>query len=367
MKKRGKILLLISGLFLFLGITAISYAIFTYNKIFVGKQNISLENNTTPTPTPDPMSPKNVLLLGYGGSGHEGGALTDTIILAHIIPTENKVFLISIPRDTWVELTIKDDPEHYKINHAFAIGVDDVRFPDKKDIYKGIAGGGLLAKEAAQKVTGLKIDYFVSIDFSGFKNIIEILDGVEINIPYSFIDEYYPIKGMEEDVCGKNEDEMKAIHATMSGELLEKEFKCRYETLEFSKGLVVLDGETALKFVRSRHSEINGNDFGRSMRQQALITAVKDEVLSLGSVTKIIPLVNSITKNIQTDIDIKSGLELFSQNYNFTDVVIKSISLNTDNVFVESKSDDRQYILIPKAGMDNFREVHLFVEEQLAL
>lgn len=335
--------------------------------MYVGNNETSEVTNYTPTPTIDPMSPKNVLVMGYGGAGHDGGALTDTMIVAHIIPKENKIFLISIPRDTWVELTIKDTPDHYKINHAFAIGIDDIRFPDKKDEYKGVSGGGILAKQAVEKVTGLKIDYFVSIDFNGFKNIIETLGGVEVYVPYSFSDEYYPIKGMEEDVCGKSEEDLEAIHATMSGDLLEKEFKCRYETLNFEKGNVKLDGDTALKFVRSRHSEVNGNDFGRSMRQQALISAIKDEMLSLGNITKIISLINNISKNVLTDIDIKSAVQLLTENYNLTDIDIASISLNTDNVFVESKSEDRQYILIPKSGKDNFRDVHLFVEEQLSL
>ena len=105
MKKR-----LIITLFLILIFTlslALVYVLGIYNKIRVKENQIS-NNTQTPTPTPDPMGTRNILLLGYGGVGHEGANLTDTIILAHIIPKENQVFLISIPRDIWVPIQMQD-------------------------------------------------------------------------------------------------------------------------------------------------------------------------------------------------------------------------------------------------------------------
>jgi anionic cell wall polymer biosynthesis LytR-Cps2A-Psr (LCP) family protein len=203
------------------------------------------------------------------------------------------------------------------------------------------------------------------MNFDGFKNIVNLLGGASVNVPYSFVDEYYPLKGKEDDVCGKTDEEMKLLHATLSGQLLEKEFKCRFEKIEFKKGSQVMDAETALKFVRSRHSEINGNDFGRSQRQQALIIAVKNQILKVGSIPKIIPLLNNIAKNVQTDIDIKTAINLMADNYQLSDIQIKSISLNTDNVLEESQSEDRQYILIPKGGQDNWKAVYDYIQQNI--
>jgi len=337
-----------------------------YNNIYVGKTiEVVAVNSPTPTPTPDPLAPKNILLLGYGGVGHEGGVLTDTVILAHVVPRENRVTLISIPRDVWVPIQMQDGIEYYKINHAFAIGVDENLYPNKPPEYKGVLGGGQLAANAAGFITGLNIDYFVSINFNGFKNIIDILGGVDVYVPYSFKDEYYPIKGMEEELCEKSEEELGAIHATMSGELLEKEFKCRFETLEFTKGINTLDSEAALKFVRSRHSEIYGGDFGRSLRQQSLIVAIKNKLLNFGSITKIIPVINTISVNVQTDIDIKAATDLIRQQEDLDYIEITGFSLTTDNVFEETISDNGQYVLIPKDGEDNWGVVRKFVKEKL--
>jgi len=367
MKKRRIIKLFLWGGIFIIGISIV-YAFSLYKKVFVKVNLPKIKNlvTSTPTPTPDPLAPKNVLILGYGGPGHEGAALTDTMIIAHIIPKEKKIFLISIPRDIWVPIPMKDGNQYFKLNHAFAIGLDQTQYQNKLPKYQGIAGGGLLAEESVSLVTGLKVDNFVSMNFDGFKNIVNLLGGASVNVPYSFVDEYYPLKGKEDDVCGKTDEEMKLLHATLSGQLLEKEFKCRFEKIEFKKGSQVMDAETALKFVRSRHSEINGNDFGRSQRQQALIIAVKNQILKVGSIPKIIPLLNNIAKNVQTDIDIKTAINLMADNYQLSDIQIKSISLNTDNVLEESQSEDRQYILIPKGGQDNWKVINDYIQQNLS-
>jgi len=365
MKKKISLIVLFLVLFVISAAGAYFYNI--YKKVYVGRTiEVAAVNSPTPTPTPDPLAPKNILLLGYGGAGHDGGVLTDTIIIAHVIPRENKVKLISIPRDVWVPVQMKDGIEHYKVNHAFAIGVDEHLYPNKLPQYEGVLGGGRLAANSVGYITGLNINYFISLNFDGFKNIIDILGGVNVYVPYTFTDEFYPIKGLEEDLCEKSEDELVAIHATMSGELLEKEFKCRFEKLEFAKGVNTLDSEAALKFVRSRHSDIYGGDFGRSMRQQALIVAIKNELLSLGSIVKIIPVINTISVNVQTDIDIKAATDLIRKQEDLDDIEISSFSLTTDNVFEEAISDDGQYILVPQGGEDNWNVVHKFVNENLS-
>ena len=146
-----------------------------------------------------------VLLMGHGGRGHDGGMLADAIILIHIDPKPQEISLIAIPRDIWVELpTRSDQKEPHKINMSYAIGNDDTGYPLKEPIYQGYHGGGNLGKHAVYKVTGLFPDYYVAIDFDSFTKAVDLLGGLDIDVPVTFTDEYYPVKGLENESCGKS-------------------------------------------------------------------------------------------------------------------------------------------------------------------
>jgi LCP family protein required for cell wall assembly len=249
-----KRLLFVGGLVLvFIGFAVASFLYFNYQKIVV-TPNITPTRapNVSPTPTPDPEAPFHVLLLGYGGAGHDGGELTDTMIVARVAPKEKKVTLISIPRDLWVAIPTDGESVTYsKINASYPIGLDDKKYPKKLDLYKGKAGGGALAKYVVGKVIGEDIRYFASIDFGGFKGVIDALGGIDVNVPRTFTDNFYPIKGEEENSCGFSAEYVAEIHKKYTGFLLEQQYTCRYEQLHFEKGVTHMDGETALKFVRS--------------------------------------------------------------------------------------------------------------------
>lgn len=366
-KKLKKVLIGISLVMLFFLAVVSSYFYGLYKNVVVTDAVDVYEEviPATPTPTPDPFSPKNILLLGYGGPGHDGGYLTDTIILAKVYPRDKKIVLISIPRDLWVEIPVSEEESAYiKINNAYSIGRDK-RYTDIPTQYKGEAGGGKLAKEIVGEVLGVNVDYFVSIDFGGFKRVIDTLNGITVFVPYTFDDQYYPIKGKEDDTCEKSEEEIEAVTATMSGDLLEKEFKCRYEDLHFDKGVQVLDSENALKFVRSRHSSIGGSDFGRSLRQQAFLEAIKDELLSVRSVKKIIPLLSETSRNVKTDINFTEAYKLLLLNGDIGEVEVYSISLNDDNMLMHAVSSDGQYTLIPVDGQGNYERIKSYVSAQI--
>ncbi|HLE49485.1 MAG TPA: LCP family protein [Patescibacteria group bacterium] len=363
--KKRKILGIIYVLFLFTLAATVTYAIRTYNKVVV-KSPDDPSITLAPTPTPDPLRIRNILLLGYAGGNHEGATLTDTMMLASIRPKENKIILISIPRDIFVPIPIsKDNIEKHKINHAFAIGLDDKKYPEKPDKYKGIIGAGNLSRDMVELVTGIHPDNFIAIDFQGFIRIVDILGGVTVSVPYSFEDKYYPIEGLENDICGKSDEDIKALHATLSGQLLEKEFTCRFETIHYDKGTETLDSENALKFVRSRHSDINGSDFGRSLRQQAFLVGVKNKLLSFSTLTKVIPVINTLSDHTLTDIDIQTFYEIAKDQKEIQDVSISTISLNTDNVLIDAISSDKQYILLPKSGEGNWDQIHEFIKKEL--
>lgn len=358
---------------IYLAISLISIIFFVYlsGKIGIIKSNIKGVSTSNPTvisptitPSPDPDAPKSYLLMGYGGLNHEGEYLTDTNIILHIIPKEKKIFLISLPRDLWIPMPLENDKTiNLKFNEAFVTGYSEKEYPDRPPQYKGKDGGANLAKYAASFISGLSINNYAVVDFNGFEKIIDSLGGADINVPYTFEDRFYPITGKEKDTCGKNDEEIKKITATASGDLFDEEFPCRFEDLKFNAGREHMDGTLALKFVRSRHSEFGGSDFGRSQRQHALIEAVKEKLLSPLFFIKIIPIAQNIMQYTKTDMNISGIAALVKEYGNIKDYTIKSIVLSDTNVLNQSYNEIGQYILIPKNG--EWETIRQFIKDQI--
>jgi polyisoprenyl-teichoic acid--peptidoglycan teichoic acid transferase len=341
---------------------------FLWNRVAEQFSIVTPLSNTLilPTPTPDPLAPRGTLLLGYGGGKHEGGSLTDTMILAYVVPRAKRVMLISIPRDVWVELPIaKNSAVGYKINAAYAIGSDNKIFTDRPKEYKGTEGGINLASYAVARFTGIQVSDVISLSFDSFKNAVNSLGGIDVTVPFSFTDDYYPLEGKEQDVCGKSEDEMKAVMATTSGYIREQQFPCRYEKLVFEKGLMKMDADTALKFVRSRHSDINGGDFGRSLRQQAFLKALKGKLLSLSGLGKLIPFISNIFKSVDTNLTVTDVAEMIQTYGDLSAFDLSALPLTDQNVLEASTSADGQFILVPKEGMGS-KGILSFIQNETA-
>lgn len=361
-RKTLYIVLGILGFLLVLGLSALIY-------LNVAKRLGPAQVPATPTPTPsfDVYAPYNVLILGYGGAGHDGGSLSDSIMVARIVPKQKKVVFIFIPRDTWVEIPIRSDKtEKFKINNAWAIGLSDTLYPLKEPIYKGERGAGNLAKRVVEQVIGMPIDYYVAIDFEGFKNAIDAIGGIEVESPTTWDDYFYPVKGKENETCGYSEAEIAAFHAKYSGFDLEKQFECRYEHIRFDGGLNKMDGETALKFVRSRHSETYGGDFARGEKQQAVLMAIIKRLISLDVVKKVEPFFDQFGKIVRTDASLQTVKDLLTIQASPSEFEIRTVTLSEENVLVASKSRDGQFILLPKAGDGNFEAIHEFIKEETA-
>lgn len=303
----------------------------------------------TPTPTPDPLRPRTALLLGYMGGSHDGGALTDTIMVVQVDPKSKQVSLISLPRDLWVDLPL--DPQSTvsgKINTAFALGNDQRQYPSRDARYQGDQGGLNLSSDVVSQITGLPIEATVAINMQGFLNALNSLGSLTINVPYSFVDEFYPIAGLENESCGFTPEDIATISATLRGFELEKQFPCRYETLEFTAGPTVMDAETTLKFVRSRHSGTGGGDFGRTQRQQALITAIKEHLSSPSNWLSIVPTATRLYKTVATNLEMTQFIDLIQLVASPADYQIRSLTIDTSNALQEGWSADRQYILVPR-------------------
>lgn len=336
------------------------------------KVSVSDPDQTTAFSESDPDEPDkprafNIALLGHGGPGHDGGRLTDSIMIVSIDPTVQKIFMISVPRDLWVPLNVIDgaEPQNWKINAAYAIGSDDNNYRQKPEEYTGEAGGGSMAKDALTLVSGLEIDRFAAIDFQGFMTAIDELGGIDVDVQKSFTDPLYPIPGREEATCGKSEEEVAAT-ATMPAHLAEKEFPCRFETLYFPAGVIRMDSETALKYARSRHSPEDGGDFNRAARQRQVILAVKNKVLALNFVPKIIPLVSQLSNHVKTDLSVADMQALIDRQAELLEYEVVGIALTTDddNILTFGVGGQGQSIVRPKTGIDDWESVHAWIKEQ---
>ncbi len=303
----------------------------------------------------------NILILGIGGGTHDGPNLTDTIILATLDEKNNRVTLSSIPRDLWTPDLEGDDK---KINVAYADGE-----------LKRKGGGLLLAEAAVRRITGQDVDYGVRIDFSGFVKAVGIVDGLDINVENAFDDYQYPISGKENDSCGKTSEELQTL-ATKSAEQLVEDLPCRYKHLHFDKGLRRMDGETALEFVRSRHAVgVEGSDFARSKRQEKVIKAFKDKILSAQTLinpAKILSLYSVLRGSIDTDIKQDEFDDFVRLAQKMKQAKINSAVIDTGDEQTKrpgllmhppiTSDYNLEWVLIPRLGNGNFTEIQKYIE-----
>lgn len=333
---------------------------------------------------PEKKTVFNILVLGYGGPGHDGPYLTDSIMIVQMDTEKNKLSLVSLPRDLWVKLPTKSKEDfHLKVNSLYQLGLFPTEFPDvDTKTYPDIS----LAKKGIQDITGLTIDNYVTVDFDGFIKGIDILGGVDVDVQHTFDDYEYPIDGKENELCDRQEDFEKVKKFMEPGfdeeekkKLFEEKpelkkffeditdnpkdaFPCRYEHLHFDKGMTHMDGKTALKYVRSRHSLQDGTDFGRAARQQQFVTAVKDKVISLGILTKVVPLLDELKNHIKTDVTVDGMKTFMGEAKDAGSYRIVNVRMSNQDVLKESYSDYGGYILIPRLGEDKWSEVHTVIK-----
>jgi LCP family protein required for cell wall assembly len=206
----------------------------------------------------------NILILGSDTRDPQNtsGSRSDTIILAHFPADRSSAQLISIPRDTWVHIPRSKDGKHgntnAKINAAYAWG------------------GIPLTVQTVEKYTGVRIDHVAIVDFAGFKEIVDALGGVEINVEESFT----------------------STHSlTPDGRRT------------FKKGKQVMDGATALDYARERFAFRDG-DFARIRHQQQVITAILDKAVS-GSVLANPAKLNGFLRSTADAISVDETLNIF--------------------------------------------------------
>ncbi len=286
----------------------------------------------------------NILLTGIGGVGHEGAQLTDTILFASYRPSTKKVAFMSLPRDMTVPIPGRG---YQKINSVNA--------------YAESANAGTGGSATAQFVgETLKqpVHYYARVDFDGFAELINIIGGIDVYVDHPFTDSAYPILGKEKDTCGNSKASMNAtadeLAGTASGPAIPPpNYACRFKVLTFKEGMMHMDGETALDFVRSRHGNNGeGSDFARSRRQQKVMLAVKDKVFSVSTFfnpVRITGIFDTLDKNISTNLSVSQLMRLGKEfkDLKSEDVVSHVIDDSPDSPLYATTLNGA-YVLLPK-------------------
>lgn len=211
-----------------------------------------------------------VLLMGLDRRPGDPGLAyrTDTMLILSMEPGTGEVGMLSIPRDTYVE--VPGYVGRRRINEAMVLGE-----------LNRIGYGPVLAKETVQKAFGIRVNHYIVVDFNAFVEIVDAIGGVEIDLDYNIYDPRYP------------------------------SMNYGYEPFSLSAGHHLLDGMTALKFARTRHGD---NDIKRGERQQQVIFAIMDKASDPANLPRILsqsPAIwNAVRENFYTDLAFEQMISL---------------------------------------------------------
>lgn len=208
----------------------------------------------------------NVLLIGVGGGKHPGGQLADTIMVSSLDPKNKEAAFLSIPRDLYISKYPKPLAGAGKINNIHAYGEQQ----------KAPGGGPAVMKTAVGELLDLPIHYFIRVDFEGFRQLVDSIGGLTVNVEKALYDPLFPAPNMVD-----------------------------YEPFSVQAGVQKFDGKTALKYARSRETT---SDFDRARRQQQILLAIKEKALTAQIIlnpAKIVELTNIVGNHVKTDLTVQ--------------------------------------------------------------
>lgn len=282
-----------------------------------------LQSSAGPTPQAwDGSSRVTILLMGldYDDTEARKTPRTDTMMVVSMDPQTKTAGIMSIPRDTWVNIPGFD---YAKINTAYFLG----------ESYKLPGGGAGLAVQTVESFLGVPINYYAQVDFDAFTKFIDELGGVDINVP----------KTIKVSIIGGY-----VVHGS-KGDFRREEKRLR-------PGVQNLDGATALAYARNRHTD--GGDFDRAFRQQQVVQAVRAKILNLNMLPTLISkapaLYSDLSSGIHTNLSLSQIVQLAMYASQIPNKGIHYGLLGPDTA-LNGTSPDGQAILIPL--MEKFRAV----------
>ncbi|MDQ3689480.1 MAG: LCP family protein [Chloroflexota bacterium] len=269
----------------------------------------------------------NILMVGYGGGDHDGAYLADSIQILSVDPATDTTTTIPIPRDLWIE-GVGAFPQNGKVNAVFSVGY----------ARGGLDGAATLLADVLSDVTGLRIDHALSIDFEGFRDMVDSIGGVTIDNPTAF------------------------AYGTTEAQHLARVWNVG----AFDAGELHLDGDEALAYSRARYTSVDAEstDFARSIRQARVLGAMRAE-LGGGGITSILPglrLMDAMEGRVRTDL---SAIDLFLLSSHLSSD--RRIELSEGIVLNATTNTIGQYILIPAdwTGPGSYGGVRVYLASEL--
>jgi LCP family protein required for cell wall assembly len=285
----------------------------------------------------------NFLILGYGGAGHDGAYLTDSMLVISLNTANRQATMISVPRDIWVKIpTNGKNGSYWKINAAYPIGMEDLSYPRKDPAFRGPEGGAHLSTYVVQQVLGITIHYWVALDFNAFRTAVNAVNGVDVTVERAFDVYKYPA----------NDD---------------PDINSAWIPLHFEAGPQHMNGERALEYARARYSNTpdEGTDFGRARRQQRLVEAVKRQVFSVGGLPKVLPLMDALEAHVRTNLGLTDLVALFNLGQHLDESQGDRVVIDSSTFLEDRWSADGQQILVPRQG--NWSAVHAYLAQLLGI
>ncbi|WP_148615702.1 LCP family protein [Nocardioides rubriscoriae] len=241
----------------------------------------------------EPTQPLNILVMGsdsrvgagndIDGENADGSQRSDTVILLHVSQDRTNAYGVSLPRDA-----IVDRPD-CMVDGKNVPGETGVRFNTAFSV-----GGPLCTVQTVEELTGIFIDHFLVLDFNGFKDMVDAVNGVEVCLP----------KAVDDDE----------------------------HNIHFEAGTQVLTGNQALDYVRERYQLSVTGDIGRMKRQQAFIASMVNKVRSAGTLSqprKVYDFLGAVTSSIQVDDGLDTVGKLFDLAMQFRSTGLDKIKFIT--------------------------------------
>jgi LCP family protein required for cell wall assembly len=327
-KRRGKGCLISALVVLLLLIILGAIAIPTTQKVLAFGSAISTQSPlSTQTSYMGTSDRVNILVMGYGGSGHDGAYLTDSLVVMSLMPQSHHTTLVSVPRDLWIQYP-PSSGNYNKINAVYPIASNNNADP--------VAGGDAVAQKVSL-VTGMDVKYWITINFAGFRDFINAIGGVDVNVPDAFKANY-----------PANDDP--TINAS-------------WKKIHFVKGLQHMDGETAIEYARARYvldNPAEGTDFARSARQQLIMKAALSKLKDWHTWPSFFSALDALKHTIYTNLSL-ADLAQFALKMDLNNA--HRVGLSFSNVLTDGRTSDGQDILLPKN--QDWNAIKTYINQQL--
>ncbi len=274
----------------------------------VGVDVLQLDNGSLIELIPwDGQSRYTIIIGGLDSRPDQTGepVRTDSLMLVSIDPARGQVGILSIPRDLWVR--IPEQEARDRVNRAYFLGES-----------RATGFGPRLLQQTVSWNLGMRVHNYILVDFQAVIDIVDHLGGIEVSIDYDIADERYP------------------------------DMNYGYDPFYLPAGAHLLDGRDTLRFARTRHGN---NDVRRAERQQMVLYAIRDRVLSLDIIRLIAQapaLLAALGEHVQTGLDLEQivQLALLVKDIDFADITMRVMDFQYLEEYVTEAY--QQQVLVPR-------------------